>query len=139
MKLLIDVNVLLDVFLKRQPWGSDAARLLTAVEQGLATGFVAGHTVTAAYYVIARTEGRQAAAGAVSDLLRVVEVVAVEKADFHQSLALGFKDFEDAVQTVCGLRADADAIVTRDADGFAASPIRVLRPAAALHLLSLPR
>ncbi|HEX8904748.1 MAG TPA: PIN domain-containing protein, partial [Longimicrobiaceae bacterium] len=133
------INVLLDVFLKRQPWGSDAARLLTAVEERRATGCVAGHTITTAHYVIARLEGRQAAASAVSDLLRMVEVVPVEKDDFHQSLALGFKDFEDAVQTVCGMKAAADAIVTRDAEGFTASPVRVLAPATALHLLGLPR
>jgi predicted nucleic acid-binding protein len=135
MRLLIDVNVLLDVFQKRQPWGGEAALLLTAVEEGRAAGFIATHTVTTAHYVIARTEGARAAATAVSDLLRLVEVVPVEKTDLQHALALGARDFEDAVQQVCAQKVSADAIVTRDADGFAGCPIRVLGPASALHLL----
>jgi predicted nucleic acid-binding protein len=138
MKLLVDINVLLDVFQQRQPWAGDASRLLTAVEQGRATAYVAGHTVTTAHYVVARTQGKQAASMMVSELLRFVEIVPVEKADFHDALALGFADFEDAVQAVCARKADAEAIVTRDADGFAGTSLRVVSAATALHLLGAP-
>ena len=42
MKLLLDINVLLDVLLQRDPWAKSAAHLLTRIEEGDASGFVAG-------------------------------------------------------------------------------------------------
>jgi len=139
MKLLIDINVLLDLFLQREPWGGDAARLLNAIEAGLGTGYVAGHTITTAYYVVTRARGKPFAAAMVSDLLRLVEVVPAGKADFQHALGLGFEDYEDAVQTVCALSADADAIVTRDPGDFSSGPLRLLDAATALHLLHAGR
>ena len=136
MKLLVDINVLLDVFRQRQPWAADGARLLTAVEEGRATAYVAGHTVTTAHYVVERTQGTQAAALVVCELLRLVETVPVVNADLHHAIALGFRDFEDAVQAVCAIKIGADAIVTRDTRGFASSPVRVVTPGTALHLVN---
>ena len=66
MKLLIDINVLLDMFLQREPWGGDAAKLLSAIEAGRGTAYVAGHTITTAYYVVARAKGKPFAAAMVS-------------------------------------------------------------------------
>lgn len=118
MKLLLDINVLLDVLLQRDPWAEPAASLLSRVERGEATGFVAGHTITAIHYVVSRARDGQAAAEAVADLLRFLEVVPVEKADFNQALVLPTDDFEDAVQAAAAMKVGADYIVTRDEKGF---------------------
>ena len=88
MKLLLDINVLLDVLLQRDPWAESAASLLTRIERGEANGFVAGHTLTTIHYVVSRARDRQLAAAAVSDLLRFLEVVPIEKVDFTQALVL---------------------------------------------------
>jgi predicted nucleic acid-binding protein len=135
MKLLIDVNVVLDAVLMRQPWAKDAAVLLASIEQRRAEGFLAGHTVTTAYYVAAKTAGRPSAVTAISDLLRVFEVVPVEKDDFFQALALGWTDFEDAVQAICALKVNADYIVTRNARDFQNGPIATIDAGAVLGLI----
>lgn len=135
MKLLVDVNVVLDLMLERQPWAADAAALLNAVDLGRATGFVAGHTITTAYYIVARDQNRQAAATAVTDLLRIVEVVPVEAADFHQALVMGMSDFEDAVQAAAALKVGADYVVTRNGRDFRGAPVAPRTPAEALALL----
>jgi predicted nucleic acid-binding protein len=136
VKLLLDINVVLDVMLNRQPWAAEAARLLAAVERGVAAGYVAGHTITTAHYVVAKTHGQAAAASAVSDLLRIVDVVAVDRTDFLHALSLGWKDFEDAVQAGSALKIGADFIVTRNEKDFAGAPIPPTRPGAVLSLLS---
>lgn len=118
MKLLFDINVLLDVLLQRDPWAEPAATLLSKVERGEAAGFVPGHTITTIHYVVSRARDRQSAAEAVTDLLRFLEVVPIEKADFHQALILPTGDFEDAVQAAAALKIGADYIVTRDEKGF---------------------
>jgi len=72
VRLLLDINVVLDVALKRMPFVADSATLLTAVDQGDAVGFVATHTITTSHYVIAKNQGVLSATAAVSQLLRIV-------------------------------------------------------------------
>lgn len=125
MKLLLDINVVLDVVLGRAPWAREAALLLSAVEAGRAEGHVAGHTVTTLHHLVARARDRRVAATAVTDLLRIARVVPLGDADFQQALVLGLDDFEDAVQAAAALRIGADALVTRDAKGFRGIPVPV--------------
>jgi len=135
MKLLLDINVLLDVLLQREPWAESAASLLTRIERGEAGGFVAGHTLTTIHYVLSRTRDRQLAAAAVTDLLRFLEVVPIEKVDFSQALVLPMDDFEDAVQAAAALKIGADYIVTRDEKGFGGLTIPSVNSGEILSLL----
>lgn len=135
MKLLLDINILLDLFLQRHPWDGEAALLLSAVENAKAEGYVAGHTITTVHYVVAKAKDRRVAAMAVTDLLRIVQVVPVEAADFHQALVLGLSDFEDAVQVAAGLKIGADFVVTRDEKHFRGGPLPPRSPGELLALL----
>lgn len=135
MRVLLDVNVLLDVVLARQPWVVDAVPLLTAVETGRIEGHVAGHTIPTFHYIVAKERDRHVAANAVADLLRIVNVVPVGRADFHQALLLGLNDFEDAVQVAAGLQAGVDYLVTRNEKDFRGAPLDVRSPREVLALL----
>lgn len=135
MKLLLDINVLLDVLLQREPWAESAASLLTRIERGEASGFVAGHTLTTIHYVVSRARDRHLAAAAVTDLLRFLEVVPIEKIDFGQALVLPVDDFEDAVQAAAALKIGAEYIVTRDEEGFRGLTIPSGNPGEVLALL----
>ena len=135
MKLLLDINVLLDVLLQRDPWAEPAAHLLTRIERGKASGFVAGHTLTTIHYVVSRARDRQSAASAVSDLLRFLEVVPIEKVDFSQALVLPMDDLEDAVQASAALKIGVDYVVTRDEKGFGGLSIPSVNTGEVLSLL----
>ena len=135
MKLLLDINVLLDVLLQREPWAESAAHLLTKIERGEASGFVAGHTLTTIHYIVSRARDRHSAAAAISDLLRFLDVVPVEKVDFSQALVLPIDDFEDAVQGAAALKIGVDYVVTRDEAGFRALSIPSVNPGEILSLL----
>ena len=135
MKLLLDINVLLDVLLQRDPWAEPAAELLTRIERGEAEGFIAGHTLTTIHYVVLRARDRQLAAAAVTDLLRFMEVIPIEKVDFNQALVLPMEDFEDAVQAAAALKIGADYIVTRDEKGFGELSIPSVNSGEILSLL----
>ena len=135
MKVLLDINVLLDILLVRDPWVNSAAKLLTEIEEGKAEGFVAGHTLTTVHYVVSRAQDRQTAATAITDLLRLLDVVPIEKADNSQALVLPVEDFEDAVQAAAALKVGVDYIVTRDEKGFRGLSVPSVTPGAALSLL----
>jgi predicted nucleic acid-binding protein len=135
MKLLLDINVLLDVLLQRNPWSESAAHLLTRIERGEASGFVAGHTLTTVHHVVSRARNRLSAAAAVTDLLRFLEIVPIEKVDFNQALVLPIDDFEDAVQAAAALKIGVDYVVTRDEKGFRALSIPSVNSGEILALL----
>lgn len=135
MRILFDINVVLDVLLARKPWAADSALLLDAAERRKITGHVAAHTLTTAYYLIARSAGPVKAATAVTDLLRFLDVVPLESADFAQALVLGMTDFEDAVQAAAAAKIGADYVATRNAKDFKASPVKARTPAELLSLL----
>jgi predicted nucleic acid-binding protein len=91
---------------------------LSCVADGRADGYIAGHTITTIHYIVAKEKGRQPAAQAISDLLRVVSVVPMGDADYQQALILGLADFEDAVQVAAALKIGADFLVTRNERDF---------------------
>ena len=135
MKVLIDVNIILDVLLAREPWAGDSARLLDAAERKSITAYVAGHTITTAYYIVAHAAGPKKAATAVTDLLRILRVAPVESADFAQALVFGMADFEDAVQAAAAAKVGADFVATRNQKDFRRSPTKARNPAELLALL----
>jgi predicted nucleic acid-binding protein len=135
VKVLVDINVVLDVALDREPWVAEAAPLLSLLEKGDAEGFVAGHTITTLYYIVAKAGGSRIAARAVTDLLRIADVVPLAGEDFHQALVLGMNDFEDAVQVAAAMKVGADFLVTRNESDFRDAPVQVIGLAAALALI----
>ena len=126
MKLLLDIDIVLDVALRRKPWVGEAALLLSAIEEGRADGYVAAHTITSYHSIVAKQTGREAAVRATADLLRLVRVVPLGDADLQQALLLDLGDYEDAVQAVAALKVGADYLVTRNGEDFrgVAIPVR---------------
>jgi predicted nucleic acid-binding protein len=135
VRLLLDINVLLDVLLDREPWSEAAATLLAVVESRAAEGFVAPHTLPTIYYVVWQARDRKLASAAVKDLLRILEIAPVTKADFQEALTLSVPDFEDAVQATAALRIGADYLVTRNEKDFRGAPVPSADPATILALL----
>lgn len=129
MRVLFDTNVLLDALLAREPFVADAAFLLETVESGQVEGFMSATTVTDVHYLVRRqTKSAEVAIAAVTQLLGLMEICAVDRGVLEQAIALGLTDFEDAVQVASAIKLGLKAIVTRDLDGFTGSPIRVLSP-----------
>ncbi len=132
---LIDTNVVLDVLLDRQPHVVGSAAVWSAIETGLAKGFLASHAITTIHYLIRKELGAARARRTVSAILRVFDVATVDAAVLQEALQLSLPDFEDSVTTAAAQLAACDFIVTRDPKGFRGSPIPPLTPEAFLPLL----
>lgn len=129
MKILFDTNVLLDALLAREPFVTNAAFLLEAVELGQIEGFISATTITDVHYLVGRhTKSSEIAITAVTQLLELMEVCAVDRGVLEQAIELKLADFEDAVQVASAIKLGLEAIVTRDASGFEGSPILVMSP-----------
>ena len=135
MKWLLDVNVVLDVLTGRQPWVDHSAEILTRVERGEATGYLAAHTVTTLHYLSSVHRGPDVAREHIGLLLRLFEIVAVDEDRLLQALDLDLSDFEDAVQAACAEKQGVDVLVTRNERDFRGLGLDVLSPVALLSRL----
>jgi len=136
VKVLLDTNVILDVLADREPHFEDSAAVLSLVEKKAIRGFIAAHTATTLHYLVERELGSKKAGGTLAALLRIVDVVAVDEDRLLHALAMGWDDFEDAVQAACAEKAQVDFLVTRNEDDFRESSVRVVSPAALRALVS---
>lgn len=138
-RLLLDLNVVLDVLLDRKPHAAVASVLWAGIERGEATGFLPAHGFTTIHYLAERARGRGFARQTVVDLVSVFRVAAVDQLVIRRAADLDWPDFEDAVSAACAASAKCDAIVTRDPAGFAGATLPVVDPAAALPFLNRSR
>jgi hypothetical protein len=134
-RVLLDVDVVLDVLTARQPFFSDSAALVALCESGRCVGMVAAHGVTTLWYLLAKYRDRAFARQAIAGLLRIVRVATVDEAVVAAALALDLPDFEDAVQACAGAAAGADFVATRNVADFSRGPLPVATPADLLPLL----
>jgi predicted nucleic acid-binding protein len=135
MKIFLDVNIVLDLLAQREPWVHDAAALFSLIDTGKAQGIVAAQTITTLHYLLSKHLNRTKASAALVEVVDLVEIAPVDGAVIQKGLALGWSDFEDAIQAVCALEAEVDYFATRNPQDFSALSIPVLSPAAILNLL----
>jgi predicted nucleic acid-binding protein len=136
-RLLLDVNVVLDVLLERSPHQETAAALWAALETGRGRGVLAAHAVTTIHNLVERSRGRRIARQAVEALLPVYEVAPIDGAVLRNALALDWPDLEDAVGAAAAAPDSCDALVTRDQKGFRQCGIPVIDPGTALAWLTV--
>lgn len=135
-KVLVDLNVVLDVVQQRQPFLADSAKLLDAIVREEVTGLLAAHSITTLFYVVSRWQNRATAVTALTSLLDAFTVAPVNDAVIRKALAWGWNDYEDGVQMAAALEMEADYLISRNRSDFEAQPVPVLNPAGLLALLA---
>jgi predicted nucleic acid-binding protein len=128
-RVLLDTNVVLDVLASREPFAVDAEAVLRLIETETIQGVIAAHSITTLHYLLSKHLGKAKTRSVLSDLLRLLRVVAVDEESIKYALALNWADFEDAVQATCAESAEADFLITRDKTGFKKSTVRPVTPA----------
>jgi hypothetical protein len=126
VRVLYDLNVVMDVLTHRDPFYAVSAQACAAAESGRVEGYLAAHSLTTLFYLLARHLDERQAALALHDMLRVYAVAAVDQTVIQTALALAWDDFEDAVQMAAAMQIGADYLVTRNPTDFRGGTVRVL-------------
>ena len=134
--MLIDANVLIDLALNRQPYAAQARALFDRIDQVREPAFIAWHTISNVYYVVASRRSAQVAHEFIADLPSFLEVARTGTADMRYAVSLPMADFEDALQVAAARSCGARSIVTRNVRDFARSPIPAITPTEALTRLT---
>ncbi len=126
--VLIDLNILLDVLQKREPFYEISAALLAAVETGRVKGYVAAHSVTTLFYLIRKDRSAAEARATITNLMQFIKIAAVDQSTIEQALNLDYGDYEDAVQMISAVQCKAEYLVTRNVKDYQPALLTVLQP-----------
>jgi len=126
--VLCDINVILDIFLKRDPHYAPAARLFSLIEEKKLQGYLSAQSFPTMFYLLSRELKRDKAMRVLEKLRIVFRVAAVDEKVIDLSLVSNFKDFEDAVQYYSALHVKADCLITRNKSDYRADRIPVMTP-----------
>ncbi len=137
MRILFDTNVLLDVFLEREPFVEASTTLFDANVRGVVDGLLGATTVTTIYYLVTKKKGRGPARRHVYELLRLFEVAPVNRQVLVQAGESEFLDYEDAVLHSAAQVSGADGIVTRNEGDFEPASLSVHTPRELITILDL--
>jgi predicted nucleic acid-binding protein len=137
MRVLLDINVILDAMLQRPPWHQDADGILHAASHGQVTCFTTSLSLATVFYVGRKVVGTLAARAAVRQYLAAFSILPIDKQTLIDADALPGNDFEDNILIAAAVTAFLDAIVTRNTADFSHSPLPVWDPKELLGRLSL--
>jgi len=129
MKVMLDTNVILDVWLAREPFWPDSAQLLARVESGELEGWICPTTVTTLHYLAKKVLGEVKARHLIESLLTLCQVGHMSAHTFTSALASKLTDFEDAVIEAVSLDDRMDYIATRNIKDFVQSKVPAKEPA----------
>jgi predicted nucleic acid-binding protein len=128
-KVFVDTNVILDIFLKREPFFEDSQQLVVELPGKKFMPFISSSSVTDIYYICKKAGiEKEVILEKFKELLKTFEVLIINKDSINNAILSDMKDFEDAVQMMACKIEKIDLIITRNKKDFENEWIEVQTP-----------
>ena len=127
-KVFIDTDVLLDIFLEREPHHSVALRLLTDLRRRGTNCFTSAVVLANMNYILAKAKGREYSVNKLRSLRRMVGVAPIDETIVDAALASPHRDFEDSLQLHCANGNGIETLITRNAKHYPKGRLRITSP-----------
>lgn len=96
-KVLIDTDVVLDLFFDKMPHSEYAAQAMGLCETGKIQGFITAVICSDVYYLLRRTARHNKVIDHLKQLLVILDVILMNEEVVKNALNSRFKNFEDAL------------------------------------------
>ncbi len=138
MKIFFDVNVLLDISIKRTSDPEKFSVILNHLSTGKIQGFITTGVVQTCAYVLIKLLDYEKTSEILTNLIANFDFLDGKKSDVQNALAMKFPDIEDAIFFQIALDHHMDAIVTSDRDFLKLSKpyLQVITPEELIESLS---
>jgi len=128
LKLLVDVNIFIDVMTQRAHW-EDSLRVLNLVRKAPEIeGWASALTVPLLYFFRLRVVDERQARTDARAIVQGFRLVPLSEEIIHRALVLALPDFEDNIQLASAEAISADHVITRNKRHFQPAPVSVLTP-----------
>lgn len=126
--VLLDTNIIIDLFLQRQPFVEDANTLVLLIEDGKLQASLCANTLTTVDYLLAGALGKQVARGHIKRILKIFDIAPVNRAVLHNAAESTLNDFEDAVIAESAKASGIATLITRNGKDFKGCGLNVYSP-----------
>ena len=136
--ILIDSDIVLDIFLEQDPFCTNSLKVFLKVEQGYCDAWISATAVANIYYKTRKLLGRKTAIDGIKRLLETdgMRVLGIDGHAIREALYSEMNDFEDAIQASAANFERIDYIVTRNLKDYKNSKVPALSPDKLLELLN---
>lgn len=129
MKILIDTNVILDIFQKREPFFPDSYQALHKAIEAESECLVSASSATDIFYMLRKfLKSADQAKERIEQLSQIVTFADIRGMDIQTALMRTMPDFEDAAVDVVAERNGAACILTRNTRDFTGSAVPAVMP-----------
>ena len=129
MKILADINVIIDALTSREPWKEDAEKIFLMAANQSIDMYITASCATDIYYLIRKyLHDTEAAKKIMEKLFSLVGILEVTAEDCIEALASSINDYEDAVVEKVASRKNIDYIVTRNIKDYQAGNVKIILP-----------
>ena len=128
-RVLIDSDVILDSFFDRKPFAEYSSLILSLCESREIKGFLTPLTYSNVYYLLRQTAKHDRVIEKLKQLLKITDVLQMDRSVVENALNSGFKDFEDSLQnSSAGNSGNINLILTRNLKDYKNSELGVFSP-----------
>lgn len=129
MVALIDTNIIIDYLANREPFSSDAEKIIELCKDGKFLGFVAVQSIVDCFYILRKVCSSDLLREFFLNLSEIFTFIGSSKNNVISALKnINFADFEDCVMCETALSNGADCIVTRNPKDYCSASVDILTP-----------
>ncbi|MBP8849129.1 MAG: PIN domain-containing protein [Breznakibacter sp.] len=137
-KVLFDTDIVLDLLLDREPFSEFAAKVFALAETNQIQGFITPVICANLYYILQRNASHENVIEKLSQLLIILDVIAMDRQTVINALISDFKDFEYALQNFAAIHSvSINIILTRNIKDYKKSSLSIMTPENYLSLKSI--
>lgn len=124
--LFVDTNLMMDLLGERVPYYDSIAKVATLADKGKVKMVVSAFSYPTVYYLLSKFESSENVKEKLRKFRIISEVSDLDEITIEKGLESDFRDFEDALQYHCALKADCDILLTRNGKDFKNASIPVM-------------
>jgi predicted nucleic acid-binding protein len=126
--LFVDTDVILDLFVRREPHHKTALRFFSFLKMHAIAGFTSPVSVANTYYILAKIRDRRYALAKIRRLTRLIRIATIDQAIIEAAIQVPYKDFEDSIQYNCAVSNGLKNLITRNVSDYPRGQLQVLLP-----------
>lgn len=135
MRALIDTNIILDVLCQRERFFENSSMVFKLCEMKKLDGVISALSIPNLVYIMRKELDHDAIKIVLQKLSLIFKIEDLKAADLLKAAVMDFKDYEDALQSVCAERTNSDFIISRNVKDFQNSSVKAVTPEEFLNML----
>ncbi len=137
-KILLDINIVMDLLLARQPFAEEAKKIFQKAIEGEIEVYITNCSIVTIIYFMEKNAGHIKTRATIKNFLQISKTIDVKTTDILKAFSINdITDTEDAIQMQAAIKYGMDYILTRDKKFSAVSnpKVPVMSPSKYLSIL----